>query len=67
VFYKDAAGAVFHTYSTYGRGLGMLIGAYNFLDLAPKGRDEVGLAWPMVWVRHHAQYVEPKKPDSCCD
>jgi predicted dithiol-disulfide oxidoreductase (DUF899 family) len=78
VFYKNAAGAVFHTYSTYGRGLDILIGTYNFLDLAPKGRDEEGLAWSMAWVRHHdryddapvdpkAQYREPKTSASCCD
>ena len=40
VFYKDENGDVFHTYSTYGRGLDILVGVYNFLDLAPKGRDE---------------------------
>ena len=40
VFFKNAAGEVFHTYSTYGRGLDILIGAYNLIDLAPKGRDE---------------------------
>jgi predicted dithiol-disulfide oxidoreductase (DUF899 family) len=56
VFYKNAAGEVFHTYSTYGRGLDILIGTYNFLDLAPKGRDEDGLAWSMAWVRHHDRY-----------
>ena len=78
-FYKDAAGDVFHTYSTYGRGLDILIGTYNFLDLAPKGRDEDDLAWPMAWVRHHDRYegsvVDPKASyqqpktaaDSCCD
>jgi predicted dithiol-disulfide oxidoreductase (DUF899 family) len=55
-FYKDAAGNVFHTYSSYGRGLDILIGAYNFLDLSPKGRDEDGLAWSMAWVRHHDRY-----------
>jgi predicted dithiol-disulfide oxidoreductase (DUF899 family) len=77
VFYKDAAGNMFHTYSSYGRGLDILIGAYNFLDLAPKGRDEDGLAWSMAWVRHHdrydgaavdsaATYIEPKTT-SCCD
>jgi len=78
VFYKDAAGDVFHTYSSYGRGLDMLIGAYNWLDLAPKGRDEDGLAYTMAWVRHHdrysdvqsvdpkAQYVSPKASDSSC-
>jgi predicted dithiol-disulfide oxidoreductase (DUF899 family) len=77
VFYKDAAGAVFHTYSTYGRGLDILIGTYHFLDLAPKGRDEDGLAYAMAWVRHHDRYdnaaVDPKatyqepKSASCCD
>ena len=40
-FFKNPAGEVFHTYSTYGRGLDILIGAYNLIDLVPKGRDEV--------------------------
>jgi len=77
VFYKNAAGEIFHTYSTYGRGLDILIGAYHFLDLAPKGRDEDALAWSMAWVRHHdrydgaavdakTSYQEPKSA-SCCD
>ena len=77
VFYKNAAGEIFHTYSTYGRGLDILIGTYHFLDLAPKGRDEDALAWSMAWVRHHdrydgavvdtkASYEEPKSA-SCCD
>ncbi len=56
VFYKDTAGGVFHTYSTYARGCDMLVGAYNFLDLAPKGRDEDGLDFTMAWVRHHDRY-----------
>jgi predicted dithiol-disulfide oxidoreductase (DUF899 family) len=56
VFYKDADGTVFHTYSTYARGLDLLIGAYNFLDLTPKGRDEADLPWTMAWVRHHDRY-----------
>jgi predicted dithiol-disulfide oxidoreductase (DUF899 family) len=51
-----ANGAVFHTYSTYGRGLDILVGAYNFLDMAPKGRDEEGLPWSMAWVRRHDEY-----------
>ena len=55
-FAKDETGAVYHTYSTYARGLDMLIGAYHFLDLAPKGRDEAGLPWSMAWVRHHDRY-----------
>jgi predicted dithiol-disulfide oxidoreductase (DUF899 family) len=78
VFYKNPTGEVFHTYSTYGRGLDMFIGAYHFLDIAPKGRDEAGLKWSMAWVRHHdryegaavdakATYRDPKKTDSCCD
>ena len=58
VFFKDENGDVFHTYSTYARGLDMLIGAYNFLDLAPKGRDEDALPFAMAWVRHHDRYDE---------
>jgi predicted dithiol-disulfide oxidoreductase (DUF899 family) len=58
VFYKDAAGSVYHTYSAYARGLDILIGAYNWLDIAPKGRNEEGLAHGMAWVRHHDKYVE---------
>jgi predicted dithiol-disulfide oxidoreductase (DUF899 family) len=56
VFYKDSGGVVFHTYSAYARGLDILIGAYNYLDLAPKGRDEAELPWTMAWVRHHDRY-----------
>jgi predicted dithiol-disulfide oxidoreductase (DUF899 family) len=55
-FYKDPSGTVFHTYSAYARGLDMLIGAYNYLDLAPNGRDEAALEWSMAWVRHHDRY-----------
>lgn len=55
-FYKNAAGEIFHTYSTYARGLDILIGAYNWLDIAPKGRNEEGLAHGMAWVRHHDKY-----------
>ena len=58
VFAKDADGNIFHTYSSYGRGLDILLGAYNFLDMVPKGRDEGGLAFSMAWVRHHDKYVE---------
>jgi predicted dithiol-disulfide oxidoreductase (DUF899 family) len=56
VFYKDAEGAIFHTYSCYARGLDMLNGAYHYLDLVPKGRDEAGLPYPMAWVRLHDRY-----------
>ena len=55
VFYKNEDGEVFHTYSTYARGLDILVGAYNFLDLVPKGRDEDPEA-TMSWVRHHDRY-----------
>ncbi len=56
VFSKDDAGAVFHTYSCYSRGLDMLNGAYHHLDLVPKGRDEAGLEYPMAWIRPHDMY-----------
>ena len=56
VFYKDAAGDLFHTYSTYGRGLEPLVGTYMILDLVPKGRDEDHLGFTMEWVRHHDRY-----------
>jgi predicted dithiol-disulfide oxidoreductase (DUF899 family) len=56
VFYKDGNGEIYHTYSTYARGLDILVGTYNFLDLAPKGRDEAGLKHSMAWVRHHDKY-----------
>ncbi len=56
VFYKDGTGNIFHTYSSYGRGLDMLVGTYNYLDLVPKGRDEDGLDFTMAWVRHHDKY-----------
>jgi predicted dithiol-disulfide oxidoreductase (DUF899 family) len=65
-FYKDESGAVFHTYSAYARGLDILVGAYNYLDLAPKGRDEDKLPWSMAWVRRHDEYEDAKPRASCC-
>lgn len=56
VFYKDANGEIFHTYSTYGRGVEPAVGTYMLLDLAPKGRDEDELDFSMAWVRHHDRY-----------
>jgi predicted dithiol-disulfide oxidoreductase (DUF899 family) len=56
VFFKDAEGNVFHTYSCYARGLDMLNTAYHYLDLVPKGRDETGLPHAMAWVRLRDQY-----------
>ncbi|MEO8677023.1 MAG: thioredoxin family protein [Casimicrobiaceae bacterium] len=58
VFFRDDAGAVFHTYSCYARGLDMLNGAYHYLDLVPKGRDETGLPQTMSWLRRHDQYED---------
>src|SRR5262249_4223813 len=52
VFYRDEAGAIFHTYSTFGRGDELLSAAYAYLDLAPKGRDEDSLPFPSaLWLR----------------
>jgi predicted dithiol-disulfide oxidoreductase (DUF899 family) len=56
VFEKDEHGEIFHTYSAYARGLDLLVGAYNYLDLTPRGRDEGRLAFTMAWVRHHDRY-----------
>ncbi len=56
VFYKDENGEVFHTYSSYQRGLDMFITAYHYLDLVPKGRDEGGLSYTMEWLRLHDEY-----------
>ena len=63
VFYKDKTGSVFHTYSTYARGLDILLGTYNFLDLTPKGRDEDGLKFSMAWVRHRDRYLDGELVD----
>jgi len=54
VFYKDSSSRIFHTYSTYARGIDMLNTAYNYLDLVPKGRDENGRG--QFWVRRHDEY-----------
>jgi len=56
VFHKDADGNIFHTYSTYERGLDMLNGAYHIMDLLPKGRDEKGLEFTQEWIRRHDEY-----------
>lgn len=64
VFYKEENGAVYHTYSTYARGLDALMGTYQWLDLVPKGRDEAGLKHTMAWVRHHDRYDHGSKVDA---
>jgi predicted dithiol-disulfide oxidoreductase (DUF899 family) len=53
-----ADGQVFHTYSTFSRGLDPVNSGYQLLDLAPRGRDEGGLEWPMAWLRRHDAYGE---------
>lgn len=54
-FFKDGD-QIFHSYSSYARGIDMLNGAYHYLDIAPKGRDEDDLPFPMEWVRHRIAY-----------
>jgi predicted dithiol-disulfide oxidoreductase (DUF899 family) len=79
VFYRDDAGDIFHTYSTYGRGAEEVLGAYMYLDLTPKGRNETGPNHDLTdWVRHHdsynnggfvdatGRYVPTKGSDSSC-
>ena len=54
-FFRDGD-QIYHSYSTYARGLDMLNTAYHYLDIAPQGRDEEGLAFPMQWVKHRIAY-----------
>jgi predicted dithiol-disulfide oxidoreductase (DUF899 family) len=54
VFYKDADGKLFHTYSAYARGIDLQNTAYNYIDLVPKGRDEGGRS--QFWVRRRDEY-----------
>jgi predicted dithiol-disulfide oxidoreductase (DUF899 family) len=56
VFEKDSDGNIFHTYSTYGRGVDRLNAAYGCIDLTPQGRNEKGLPWPMAWLKRHDEY-----------
>ncbi len=64
VFYKDANGDMFHTYSAYARGTENTIGTYNYLDWVPKGRDEDGLPFTMSWIRHHDRYADGRLADA---
>ena len=57
VFYKNPKAEIFHTYSSYGRGLEDVMGVYGYLDRVPKGRDEANLPRPMAWVRHRDKYA----------
>ncbi|MCP3419163.1 MULTISPECIES: DUF899 domain-containing protein [Bradyrhizobium] len=66
VFFRDETGSVFHTYSTFARGLDMMNAAYHYLDLTPLGRHEEGLPYPMDWVRLRDQYQPAPVQASCC-
>ncbi|MGH6833245.1 MAG: DUF899 family protein, partial [Methyloceanibacter sp.] len=61
--FKDDKGDIFHTYSTYARGLDILHGAYTYLDMTPKGRNEEEI---MGWVRRHDEYEDAPQSESCC-
>lgn len=66
VFLRDPEGVVYRTYSAYGRGAEQLVGAYSYLDLTPKGRNETGPAFDLTdWVRLHDRYETPVAP-ACC-
>jgi predicted dithiol-disulfide oxidoreductase (DUF899 family) len=56
VFYRDGGGNIFHTYSTYARGIDLVNAAYNYLDLVPKGRDEDDVG--PLWIKHHDKYED---------
>jgi predicted dithiol-disulfide oxidoreductase (DUF899 family) len=56
VFYREKDGSLYHTYSTYSRGVDLVNGAYNYIDLTPKGRDEGGRT--QFWVRRHDEYED---------
>jgi predicted dithiol-disulfide oxidoreductase (DUF899 family) len=65
VFYQDAAGDIFHTYSSYARGAEELLGTYMVLDLTPKGRNETGPNHNLMdWVRRHDRYGDDKQESS---
>jgi predicted dithiol-disulfide oxidoreductase (DUF899 family) len=64
VFHRAANGDVHHTYSAYGQGIELLLGAYNYLELTPKGRNETGPNFDLTdWVRHHDRYEQ--QPQAC--
>jgi predicted dithiol-disulfide oxidoreductase (DUF899 family) len=64
VFAKNEAGEVFHTYSTFARGVEPLMGTYTILDLVPKGRAEDDLEFSMEWLRHHDGYDSDELADA---
>jgi predicted dithiol-disulfide oxidoreductase (DUF899 family) len=67
VFFKNEAGEIFHTYSSYARGAEELITTYMVLDLTPKGRNETGPNRNLTdWVRRHDEYEDTAVAASCC-
>jgi len=65
IFARNESGDVFHTYSTYHRGAELLMGAFNWLDLTPKGRNEGD--GTMSWVKLHDEYeTGDRHIDDCC-
>jgi predicted dithiol-disulfide oxidoreductase (DUF899 family) len=65
VFYRDEAGDIFHTYSSYARGGELFLSSYAVLDITPKGRDETINGNLTDWVRHHDRYQD-KNEGTCC-
>ena len=63
VFYKNDAGEIFHTYSTYARGGEEALTTFMMMDLTPKGRNEEGT---MSWIRHHDKYGAPERSSCGC-
>ncbi|MHA4867669.1 DUF899 domain-containing protein [Duganella sp. PWIR1] len=66
VFFKDDDGQIYLSYSTFGRGVEVMMHTYNVLDLTPLGRNEDELSYPMEWVRHHDRYESAPAASSCC-
>ncbi len=66
VFFKDGDGAIYHTYSSYGRGGEIHLGVYSWLDIAPKGRNETKNGSLMDWAKRHDRYPERTEASSCC-
>jgi predicted dithiol-disulfide oxidoreductase (DUF899 family) len=66
VFCRDDAGEIFHTYSTFGRGVEVMMGTYRMLDLLPQGRGERDVPNKMEWVRHHDRYEPAPAAGACC-
>lgn len=63
VFYKNEAGEIFHTYSTYARGGEEALTTFMMMDLTPKGRNEEGT---MSWIRLHDTYGESEESPCGC-